>query len=481
MNEYRVRRARHIAAEMNVPGDLAISQRAVLVAALANGPSVLSGFLPAAECLDTVQVCQALGVKFDYLDAGDSDLPWQPDAGPGTAGPSRLRVHGRGGKLHAPSAALDCGSSRTLPVLLSGLLAGQPFPSTLNFSGNDCLDDIELLTEPLRELGATLRIGDSDTTRRISLSSNGPLHGPVPGPSVAVETVRDALLLAGLQAQGKLTLTDASAAPDHLELLLRHWQVKTARDGLRVSIWGGQTPESRDLHIPGDLSYAAPFIAAAAAQPGSTLTIRGVGLNPARSAFLRVLIRMGAQVREEIGDTRAGEASGSLIVRGAPLQATVVKAAETATLLRELPAICMAAALAGGGTVIERTPASSAQLDRMEQNLQLMGVEIGRLRAGIEIRGSAGELLLPGCIPSRGDPHIAMACAAAALFTDGETVIENVDCVESRWRGFGEDLQRCQHREISEGIVTPMLQAVRPPGITKPRPKKQKPAPRPGK
>jgi 3-phosphoshikimate 1-carboxyvinyltransferase len=476
MNEYRVRRARHIAAEMNVPGDLAISQRAVLVAALANGPSVLSGFLPAADCLETLDVCRALGVKFDYLDAGDCDLPWQPDAHPRDAGPSRLRVHGKGGKLDAPGAALDCGSSRTLPVLLSGLLAGQPFSSTLTVPDNDCLDVIELLTEPLREMGATLRVNVSDKPLRVSISPGGPLRGTVHRVSVAADSARDALLLAGLQAQGKLTLTDAAAAPDHLERLLRHWQVKTARDGLRVSIWGGQTPESRDLHIPGDLSYAATFIAAAAAQPGSTLTVRGVGLNPARSTFLRVLIRMGAQVREEIGDARAGEFAGSLIVRGAPLQATVVEARETDALASELPVICVAAALAAGGTVIERTPASAARLERMAQNLQLMGVEIGRLRTGIEIKGSAGEFLLPACIPGCGDPHMVMACAAAALFTDGETIIEGAECVESRWRGFGADVLRFQRREISEGIPTPMLQAVRNPGIAKPPPPKQKPS-----
>ncbi len=460
MNEYRVRRARDIAAEMRVPGDLAISQRAVLIAALANGPSELTGFLPAEECLDTIQACRALGAKFEYLSADDPDLQWQPGDGSGPAGPSRLRVTGTAGKLTAPSAVLDCGPSRTMPVLLTGLLAGQPFASRLLVPGGACRDAIRALAAPLQAMGVRLNVSGPDKSGIVGIEPRTPLRAVSGGSPVAGALARDALLLTALFAPGKTTLTDAAAAPDHLERLLRNWQVKTVRTGLTVSIWGGQTPESRDCHIPGDLSCAAPFIVAAAAQAGSSLTLRGVGLNAARAAFLRVLIRMGAQVVEEITDSGSGEPSGTLIIRGAPLQATTIAAAEADAAPDELPVLCVAAALAGGRSVVEHTPANAVRLGHMAANLQLMGVEITRLHAGIEIKGAAGAPLLPGCIPPRGDPHIAMACAAAALFTDGETIIESADCVESRWHGFGAELQRFQSRAISEGIRTPMLQAV---------------------
>ncbi len=459
MNEYRVRRARPIAAELRVPGDLALSQRAVLIAALANGPSVLSGFLPAAECLDTIHACRALGVKFDYLSADDSELHWVPDGKSGPAGPSRLRVMGTGGKFRAPAAAVDCGTSGTVPVLMSGLLAGQPFVTRLLASAATCRDAIHSIAAPLQDMGAAVKFAAQEKATTITVEGSAKLKGTASRPPVASVLARDAILLAGLFAHGKTTLTDTSAAPDHLERLLRHYQVKTARHARTVSIWGGQTPESRDLHIPGDLSYAAPFITAAAAQPGATLTVRGVGLNAARAAFLRVLVRMGAQIMEEVSDTRVGEPYGTIIVRGAPLIGTALNEKETDNLHDELPLVTVAAALATGSTVIHQTPATATRLSHMAHNLQLMGVEVARLKHGLEIKGTAGPLQ-PGCTPGYGDPHIVMACAAAGLFTDGETIVEDIACVESRWFGFGSDLQRFQSREISEGLLTPMLHAV---------------------
>ena len=458
MNEYRVRRARPIAAELRVPGDLALSQRAVLIAALANGPSVLSGFLPAAECLDIIHACRALGVKFDYLSADDSELHWVPEGKSGPAGPSRLRVMGTGGKFRAPAAAVDCGPSGTVPVLMSGLLAGQPFVTRLLASAL-CRDAIHSIAAPIQDMGAAVKFAAGEKSATITVEGSAKLKGTASRPPVASALARDAILLAGLFASGKTTLTDACAAPDHLERLLRHYQVKTGRHARTVSIWGGQTPESRDLHIPGDLSYAAPFITAAAAQPGATLTVRGVGLNATRAAFLRVLVRMGAQIMEEVSDTRAGEPYGTIIIRGAPLHRTTLTEKETETLHDELPLLTVAAALAKGSTVIHQTPATATRLSHMAHNLQLMGVEVGRLAHGLEIKGAAGPLQ-PGCTPGYGDPHIVMACAAAGLFTDGETIVEDIACVESRWFGFGNDLQRFQSREISDGQFTPMLHAV---------------------
>jgi 3-phosphoshikimate 1-carboxyvinyltransferase len=303
-----------------------------------------------------------------------------------------------------------------------------------------------------------------ETGGEVEVEGPARLQGMVIEPGIPDAVSRDALLLAGMLAEGKTTLTDAVAGPDHAERLLHYYQVKTSRKGLTVSIWGGQVPESRDLHIPGDISYAAAFMAAAAAQPGSTLTVRGVGLNATRTAFLRVLVRMGAQVMEEISDARTGEAQGNVIVRGAPLKGTVIEAGEIDALRDELPALMMAASLASGSTVIQQTPATAERISRMTHNLRLMGVEVASLTEGAGIKGQDGKPLQPGLVNSSGDPCIAMAGAVAGFFTDGETIVEEVQCVESRWAGFSGDLERFQSREISEGHITPMLHVVARPG-----------------
>jgi 3-phosphoshikimate 1-carboxyvinyltransferase len=465
MNEYRIRRARPIAAEMHAPGDLEISQRALVLAGLANGPSVLSGFLPAEECMDTIQALRALGVKFDYLSAGDSDLPWRPDGKEGPAGPVRLRVFGIGGSLRPPSGIVDCGRSGTALVLLAGLLAGQPFSTQLAGGAGTALDEV---AADLQKMEGSVKTSGPGGRATWLVEGNSRLQGATFDAALPNALRRDALLLAGLYAQGKTRVTDAAAAPDHLERLLRFFQVKTARTALTVSTWGGQIPESRDLSIPGDISYAAPFIAAAAAQPGATLTVRGVGLNDRRTAFLRVLVRMGARVREEISNARGGEPCGNIMISGAQLQRTVMEAGEVAMVHNELPALMTAAALASGGTVIQRAAGTDGRLTRMAHNLRLMGVELAPLQQGLEIKGVGGTPLQPGLMSSGNDPYVAMACAVAGFFTDGETIVDDVQCVESRWFGFEGDLGRFQSREISEGHSVPMLQAV--PRVPKAKP-----------
>ena len=460
MNEYRIRKARHIAAEMRVPGDKSMSHCAVLIAALANGPSVISGFLPAAECLCTVQACRALGVKIDYLSADDSDCPWLPDDKGSGPGPVRLRVHGTGMKLRAPDAAVDCGSSGTALALLVGILAGQSFVTRLLTDDAVSQSAIRGMMAPLEAMGVPVKSSGQGHPAPIIVEGNTDLKAVSHKHPVANFQTKSAVLLAGLYARGKTAVIEAAPVRDHTERLLHHFLINTRRDGPAVSIYGGQIPESRDFSVPGDISLAANWITAAAVQPGSDLTVRGVGLNDTRTGFLRVLVRMGAQVMEEIRDTRSGEPRGSVIVRGAPLRGTVIEEKEVAALADELPILAVAAALARGSTVIHQTPDAAERLTRIAHNLRLMGVEIASLRHGIEIKGSAGHPLQPGCMPSYGDRRIAMACAIAGLFAEGETIVENVACVETAYHGFHDELKRFQTREISEGHYTPVIASV---------------------
>jgi 3-phosphoshikimate 1-carboxyvinyltransferase len=363
-------------------------------------------------------------------------------------------------QLKAPAGAVDCGSSFTALALLSGILAGQPFEARLVADEAVSRRSLQDIIPQLEAMGAAVKTAGSGMAAPLLITGHSdlkpirhekPLHGSAPA---------DALLLAGLFAAGKTSVVRPASAPDHIERMLRHCQVKTRRDGQTVSVYGGQMPESRDVHVPGDTSYAANWIVAAAAQPGSDLRVREVGLNQTRTGFLRVLLRMGARIQEDIHHSRDGEPCGHLIVRGTRLRGTVINASEIAAVRDELPVLAVAAALAEGRTVIHLTPEEAERITRIAHNLRLMGVVVSTLEHGIEITGSRGANLQPGCVPGYGDRQIATAFAIAGLFADGETIIEDVACVESAWPGFHDELRRFQTRSISAGIYTPMISPV---------------------
>jgi 5-enolpyruvylshikimate-3-phosphate synthase len=379
MNEYRVRRGRAIAGEITVPGDLLISRLAITIAALANGPSVLTGVLPAAEIYSLLIALPAHGVRCEFLSPVDPAELWQPDQSDPDARPTVVRIHG----VHMNTAARDI------------------------------------------------------------------IHLLPPGPD------REALLC--LLTPGKRIIAMPGGHPDHLTRLLSHYQVKTARTAGQLTLWGSQMPESRDLSIPGDTTLAAHWITAASMQPGSDLTVRGCSLNTSRTAFLRVLVNMGAQITEDFQPSSGTEPSGSVIVRGGPLRGVTIDATLAAALTRELPVLAVAAGFAKGPTLIRVHEAGIPSLRTLSQHLKLMGVAASDLRDGLEITGSALQPLQPGVIPSRGDPFLAMAFAVAGLFTGGETIIEDTACVEETWPGFGRELRHFQSRAISEGVHTPVI------------------------
>jgi 3-phosphoshikimate 1-carboxyvinyltransferase len=221
--------------------------------------------------------------------------------------------------------------------------------------------------------------------------------------------------------------------------------VKVLREGDAVSIWGGQTPESRDIEVPGDISSAAFWIAAAAARPGARLLIDRVGLNPTRAGVLQVLTRMGARLVERI-DESGCEPMGSIEVVGHRLKATEIAGAEIPTLIDEIPILAVAAALSEGTTVIrdaqELRVKESDRIASVAQGLRAMGAEVEEFADGMEITGV--ERLKGAEIHSLGDHRIAMAFAIAGLFAEGETVIRGVDCVETSYPGFLAEIRNLQ-------------------------------------
>jgi 3-phosphoshikimate 1-carboxyvinyltransferase len=470
MAEYRVKRAKPIAAEMSVPGDKSISHRAVMLAGLSNGVCNVSGFLPSADCLSTVDCFRRLGVRIDALNSDDT--PWA-SASPGAeSGPTKLRIHGRSMQLSAPSHDLDCGNSGTTMRLLSGILAGQPFAARLTGDASLSRRPMKRIMEPLAAMGAEIRAeGDNGCAPLVIQGGHlQPIRYTLP---VASAQVKSAVLLAGMFADGKTTVIEPQATRDHTETMLRYFMVKTLRSGHSVSIYGGQVPESRDFMVPGDISSAAFWIVAAAAQPGAELVMKNVGLNPTRTGILKVLIRMGAQISEVLNDVDQCEPIGSVSVKGSPLRGTIIEGAEIPNVIDELPVLAVAGALAQGKTVIrdaqELRVKESDRLSAVAHNLRAMGVDVRELYDGLEING--GGELQGARLPSYGDHRIAMAFAIAGLFAEGETIIEDVACVDTSYPGFEADLKRFQSRQIT-GSTTPVISSL--PLPPEPKTKKRK-------
>jgi 3-phosphoshikimate 1-carboxyvinyltransferase len=419
--ELRIKRAPRIEAEITVPGDKSISHRAAIIAALSNGVCTLRGFLPSDDCMHTISALRALGIR---IEQPESDL---------------LIVHGKKRVLTPPAEEIDCGNSATTMRLLAGLLAGQTFESRLVGDASLTRRPMARVIEPLREMGANIVAEGLEQTPplRIRGGSLRGIHYRLP---VASAQVKSAVLLAGLFAKGKTTVDEPSASRNHTELMFNYFLVRTAKDdnGSGVSVFGDQMPESRDFTIPGDISSAAFWLVAAAAQPGGHLLVRGLGLNNTRTGLLGVLVRMGAQVREAIEDVDQIEPRGIAEVTGAPLKGTVIQGKEIPQLIDELPVVAVAGALANGTTIIrhaqELRVKETDRIAAIAHNLRGMGAQVIELNDGLEIHGPAP--LRGARLASFGDHRIAMAFAIAGLFADGETVIQDADCVRGSYPGF---------------------------------------------
>ena len=424
MSDWKIRRAPTIQAEIEVPGDKSISHRAVLLAALSNGPCVIKGFLPSEDCLCTVAAMRALGVEIE------------------TADDSTLVVHGKRRVFTEPAGDIDCGNSGTTMRLLAGLLAGQPFKSRLVGDASLSKRPMHRVIEPLTEMGAKVTAEGADG-RPPLLIEGGELKPTHYFSPVASAQVKSAVLLAGLFANGKTSVTEPTQSRDHTERMLEYFLVRPQKQDLTVSLFGGQTPESRDFQVPGDISSAAFWLVAAAAQPRSQLLVRNIGLNETRTGVLAVLLRMGAHVREII-ETEEAEPMGSVEIQGARLRGTTIAGKEIPNVIDELPILAVAGALAVGKTVIanaaELRVKETDRLAAIATNLRAMGAQVVETEDGMEIMG--GAPLHGARLQSFGDHRIAMAFAVAGLFAEGETVIEDTECVNTSYPGFFKQLEK---------------------------------------
>ena len=443
--EFRVKRASRIDAEITVPGDKSISHRAVIIAALSNGVCVLRGFLPSEDCMRTVQALRACGIKIE-----------QPE-------PEMLIVHGKRRLLTAPPAEIDCGNSATTMRLLAGLLAGQSFDCRLIGDATLGRRPMDRVIAPLRQMGANIIAEGPNGTPPLRLTG-ARLHGIEYNSPIPSAQVKSALLLAGLFAKGKTTVNEPFPSRNHTELMLNYFLVRTAReeDG-GITVFGDQVPESRDFQIPGDISSAAFWLVAAAAQPGGHLMVRDCGLNDTRTTLLGVLIRMGAQVREAVEDVDQIEPRGTVEITGAHLRGTVIQGKEIPQLIDELPVLAIAGALAAGTTTIKNAQElrvkETDRIAAIAHNLRAMGAQVIELDDGLEIHGRGS--LRGARVASFGDHRIAMAFAVAGLFADGETVVQDAQCVHESYPGFAAALEEIMNPKRVR-MTTPVISSLTP-------------------
>jgi 3-phosphoshikimate 1-carboxyvinyltransferase len=429
MSEFRVKAISSLQAEFSVPGDKSMSHRAAILGGLSNGICTVKNFLPSEDCVNTLNAMQALGAPHEVLD----ELPGY--------GPVNLRIHGQSMKLRQPATAIDCGNAGTGMRLLAGLLAGQNFPTELFGDASLSSRPMGRITVPLGEMGAKIETRGAKpgcAPLYIHPATLNPITYEMP---MASAQVKSAVLLAGMFTAGQTTVIQPAETRDHTERMLASFQVSTRREGQAISIFGGQMPESCDFTVPGDISSAAFWLVAAAALPGSCLLIKDVGLNPTRTAILKVLSRMGAHMTEIVHQSH-GEPIGNIEIHGAKLTATTLTRDEIPNLIDEIPVIAVAAALAQGRTIIrnakELRVKETDRITTVVNGLRAMGVKVDEFEDGMEITG--GSPLRGATIDSGGDHRIAMAFAIAGLFASGETVIKNTECVNTSYPGFAHHL-----------------------------------------
>jgi 3-phosphoshikimate 1-carboxyvinyltransferase len=418
MSDWKIRRAPTIQTELEVPGDKSISHRAVMLASMSNGVCVIKGFLPSEDCMSTVNAMRSLGVEIEIADE------------------TTLIVHGRRRDFKKPRQAIDCGNSGTTMRLLAGVLAGLPFSTRLVGDASLSRRPMDRVIKPLEMMGAKIT-AEGKNTRPPLVIEGAPLRPVHYVSPVASAQIKSAVLLAGLSAKGKTSVTEPTQSRDHTENMFEYFLVRPQRQGLTVSIFGEQTPESRDFQVPGDISSAAFWLVAAAAQPRSHLLIKNVGLNSTRTGVLAVLLRMGAHVAE-IVESEEAEPMGTIEMKGERLRGTEIKGAEIPNVIDEIPILAVAAALAVGRTVIsdagELRVKETDRLAAVATNLRAMGAHVAETEDGLTIDG--GFPLQGARLESFGDHRIAMAFAIAGLFAEGETVIADTDCVNTSYPGF---------------------------------------------
>ena len=419
--DWLARPGRALTGSAEVPGDKSVSHRAVMLAALAEGESRITGFLEGEDTRATAAIFAAMGVDIRAPSAGER----------------RIRGVGLHG-LAPPDRPLDCGNSGTAMRLLAGLLAGQRFDSEL--TGDDTLlrRPMGRVTEPLQQMGAA--IASSGGLPPLRIRGGQALQGMDYTPPVASAQVKSAVLLAGLYASGTTRVREPRPTRDYTERMLAAFGWPLRQESGAVLLQGGGRLTATEVAVPADFSSAAFLLVAAGLVPGSDLLLPAVGLNPRRTGLLEALRLMGADIAVENPRQHGQEPVGDLRVRHAPLRGIAVPEALVPDMIDEFPALFIAAALAQGETLVsgaaELRVKESDRIAVMAAGLRALGVTVEERPDGAVIHGSGGRALSGGEVQSHGDHRIAMSFAVAAQLAHAPVRIRDVANVATSFPGF---------------------------------------------
>lgn len=414
-----------VRGELSVPGDKSISHRSVMFGALADGLTEAEHFLTGADCLSTIACFRSMGIEIEQSE-------------------STVRIYGRG--LHGlcrPKSVIDAGNSGTTVRLLSGILAGQRFDSVITGDASIQKRPMKRILMPLQQMNADITASRGNGCAPLAIRPSA-LHGIQYTSPVASAQVKSCLLLAGLYTDGTTSVTEPAVSRNHSELMLRYFGANLRSDGLTVTIAPEPKLLGQKIRVPGDISSAAYFLAAALLLPNSEVLLRNVGINPTRDGILRVCRAMGGSIELLNVRTDGAEPCADLLVRSSALHGTVIEGDLIPTLIDELPVIAVLAAFADGTTIIrdaaELKVKESDRIAVMTENLNRMGADVTATDDGMIIHG--GRPLHGAVLNSHLDHRIAMSFAVAALAADGETEILDADCVRISYPQFYEDLER---------------------------------------
>ena len=406
-----------------------------MLSALAEGTSELRHFALAADCHSTLNCMSALGASVKV----DKDV---------------VKVTGRGAEgLKSSWRALDAGNSGTTIRLLTGILAGQDFTTKLSGDASIQKRPMGRVVSPLRQMGADIRAReDNFAPLEIHGTKLRGIHYKMP---MASAQVKSAVLLAGLFADGTTSVTEPVLTRDHTELALEEFGIPVEKDGTTITVRGGGNGigprlQARSIDVPGDISSAVFFIAAASMFADSNIMIHGVGLNPTRTAILDVFTQMGASLQVMSLKSAHGEVIGDLAVKGTSLKGGVIEKEQVPLVIDELPMLAALGPYTEEGIEIrdaaELRVKESDRIAALAENLRRMGATVEERKDGLKVAGRAAGKLRGAEIEPHGDHRIAMAFAVAALGAEGDTLIRDADCAGVSYPTFYEDLERTAER-----------------------------------
>lgn len=443
-----VRPARRLEGELSLPGDKSISHRALMLALLAEGESVISGAGDGADVRSTAGIAAALGAEVEREPRADGNVDYV------------VRSPGADG-LREPAATLDCGNSGTSLRLFAGILAGQPMRVVLDGDASLRRRPMARIIEPLREMGATIAGEGTDSVPPVSVVGVTPLRPIDWATPVPSAQVKSAILLAGLRAAGTTRVRETVTTRDHTERMLgaRGVPVRSAADGSGgtvVEVDGGARVTRSDEVVPGDSSAVAFWLVAGAIHPTARIRLERVGVNPTRRAGIDLLGRMGALLAEHRTDDggEGGESGGgpmpvgepvaTIEVRSSDLRSIEIQPAETAAAIDEIPILCLAATQARGRTLIrgagELRNKESDRISGIVAGLRALGATIDAVGDDLTIDGPAR--LRGATVDSLGDHRLALTFAIAGLIAEGRTTILGADSVAISYPTFFADLER---------------------------------------